>query len=184
MEGGFVYRVSMRWSFVFLIAGCLCAKSGLQAQSVEPVLLQAELIKANDDVMRLEDDAALGGEYVMQNKAYEPLLVIPSEHFPEATAAVWIRLRGLPIQAKILYPDRQEEMEWNWSYPSEWGWIRLANLSREQVAEGLLVIRADTAQEGAGIDAVTIATDLDWDPNMSTESKYHGTAVGKTEVKP
>ena len=132
-------------------------------------LLQAEDLRANDDVIRYEDDDALGGEYVSRHEPYEPLIVIPAKSVEVDPVVVWVRTRGMGLQLKLIQKDGQVEQEWKWDAPAQWKWVRMGSFSVTELGQGFLIISAPDKAERAGIDAVLLSGDTTFDPNKDSD---------------
>ncbi|MDX2080278.1 MAG: hypothetical protein SFU53_05795 [Terrimicrobiaceae bacterium] len=145
---------------VFLLACTLPSVS-----AAESLVVQPEVEKVNDDVMRQLDDNALGGEYVIHRGDYQPLASIRVEEVEGDPLVVWARLRGVAVQLKTIVDGQQKERNWSWAKPADWTWVKLGSVPRADAGEAFLIIRGPGAKENAGLDAVLVTSDGQLDPS-------------------
>lgn len=147
------------------------------AETPATVLIQPEIRKVNDDVMRQLDDDALGGEYVFHMSEYHPLFFSSMDVVDGDPVIVWARLRGMGVQAKAIRGDSQEELNWNWESPASWKWVKLGEYARETMGDGILLIRGPNASEGAGLDAVILTSDGNFLPDNLSSEELEGLSI-------
>ncbi len=136
------------------------------------VLIQPETNKANGDVIRGEDDPALGGEFVTHKEAYNPIFSSNLSEVGGDPIIVWARVKGMAIQLKGVTGESQKEFEWNWDASDTWKWVRVGQHTREEFGDGILIIRGPDAAEGAGLDAVILTSEPSIDPATLAEKDF------------
>ncbi len=117
-------------------------------------LFEGELSVASDSQI-LNDDQALGGKYVENGRAWQPLVQVS---LPEAgdRFTVHVRHKGGPLLLKTVDDQgKQIDIGSVWSKPIEWTWSSGGTYSRAQVGKGIWIIRGDGAGAVA-VDAVVL----------------------------
>lgn len=133
----------------------------LRCPADKPTLLEAENAPQGQIVA---DANASGGKYVAGGGDYRPLLVAPLPTGGD-TWTVWARVRGTSVQLKGVAGDgKQREFAWAYDKPALWVWETLGRHTRAELGDKVLLIRGPGAGAGAGLDAVVLAADANFDP--------------------
>ncbi len=119
--------------------------------------------------VRTPDVAALGGDLVRRSSPYQPIAFCPVP--PEGDPLhVWVRYRGLALQAKRVVDGKQQELPWNWDrQDAAIAWRREGVYKRSDLGTGVLYIHAPEPAANGGLDAILITGDPAIRPDGSAQ---------------
>jgi Glycosyl hydrolases family 39 len=131
----------------------------------------------------INDSSASGGKYVASQQAYQPLAFAPLPSGVEEPVTVWVRYRGVAVQLKGMAADgSQKDLNWLWDRPSAFRWASFGAHSRAELGNKILVIGGPDRLEPAGVDALVVTTDPNFNPDAAEPTTPPGKAV-PTEVQ-
>ncbi len=156
--------LSLGFATVFAVA-----TPALQAQDpTGAIFVEAESTADTTGAKVLEDGAAFGTSYTMHPKEYNPVfkMATPTDA-PEYT--VWMRGRGVALQLKAAPTPgaSQKELKWVWKPGDDWTWKSFGRFTAEQLGSEIVIIRGKDPIEIAGLDAVILAPDAEFDPTLA-----------------
>jgi xylan 1,4-beta-xylosidase len=122
------------------------------------VVVQAEDPPPQSTHTVVEDDQAMGGAAVTSDRAWEPVFRcgLPEAVRQAPRVRVMVRRRGGPVQLKADTESGQQQLDWVWGTPDSYAWSTIGTYGREQLGEGLTLIRAGDNQPAAVVDAVAL----------------------------
>jgi hypothetical protein len=124
-------------------------------------LIEAEAVPKG---VVISDASASGGKFVTSNRAYEPLLITSLPAGGDAFT-IWVRYRGTEIQLKgIASNGTQRPLNWIYDQPSGFRWASFGKHSRSELGNQILIMRGSSAIGVAGVDAVVITGDSNFNP--------------------
>jgi Glycosyl hydrolases family 39 len=151
-----------RLSFMAAIALLLLSPMTATQAAPQTSLVEAE---ANPPGQVITDSSASGGKYVTSQQAYQPLASAPLPSGVEEPIMVWVRYRGVAVQLKGIAADgSQKELNWLWDRPSTFRWASFGSHSRAELGNKILVIGGPDRLEKAGVDALVLTTDPNFNP--------------------
>ncbi|MEO0515551.1 MAG: hypothetical protein AAF086_09730 [Planctomycetota bacterium] len=105
--------------------------------------VEAESPKPKSDcrVVAIADEP--DGQAVTSDRAWEPVFVTSDLGDWTGKAKVWVRHAGGPINLKAQTGSSQTELAWVWSAPDAMTWSAFGTFNREQLGEGVVIIRSD-----------------------------------------
>lgn len=109
-----------------------------------------------------EDKSASGGAARFSDGAWQPLLITGKlpENLP-SKFELWTRRKGGPVCLKSLLPDgTQKEISWTWGNPLRWKWQKAAELTPDDVASGIVIIKNGDPQK-TFLDAIAVVTNTE-----------------------
>ena len=140
------------------------------SSAAKPILYQVSKVKGAD-VQIQEDAQALGGEYVMNHQAYNPVLFLATP--PGDSLTIWARVRGSSFQLKGVVGGNQQPLDWVWGTAGQFTWKKFGTYARTQLGDQLVIIRGDKADATDGIDAVLISPDPNFSPDSAANLKQY-----------
>jgi hypothetical protein len=134
--------------------------------AAKPALYQVSKLKGADVEIK-EDAQALGGEYVMNKQAYNPVVFMNTPQGAELT--IWAHVRGSSFQLKAVIDGKQQELDWVWGTAGQFTWKKFGSYPRAKIGDQFVIIRGDKADATDGIDSILISPNPSYDPSVDKD---------------
>jgi len=113
----------------------------------------------------MSDKDAIGGSYVTQSSAWQPMIICPLPATGDSWV-IWARVRDVSMQLKAVASDgTQTALNWEWQQPEDWTWVSFGRHTRTELGAQVLLMRGSTAGTSPGLDAIVFANDDSFNPD-------------------